>query len=271
MIKIAGIVLSVAIGMGAVSSVSAAVGDVTVTTDASGVTSTFVETAAEIAWVPSTYTQSGSTYTQVSEGSEDYSNGSGSILTGTNLAAAGFTLNPGSATIDAVLVQVTGDVTLSGSTLTFANGATLDLAGLTSSSIAEVSYVATSGYLTFKNSAGVTLDSINIDGADNIDGLAFIIANQTIRVTAQDGSVTYLDLSTFATDVELATTIGSSSTGTVADGDFVAATGVYVSIEANTSAILTEAITRANAVDSLSGRLDTVEGSGAGSIAKAQF
>ena len=173
MIKIAGIVMSVVIGMGAATATFADLGDVTTTIDA-GVTSTFVETQE---WVPNTYTAADGTtsYTQVSEGSDSYSNGSGGFSLKTDLdALTGLTFNAGS---DSVQTQITGDVTLSGTVVTFANGATLDL-----SDFVTVSDLGSAGTIV----SGVRTGQTGILGSiyDAIDGNSSSISGLTNTVGA---------------------------------------------------------------------------------------
>ena len=230
MIKIAGIVMSVVIGMGAATATFADLGDVTTTIDA-GVTSTFVETQE---WVPNTYTAADGTtsYTQVSEGSDSYSNGSGGFSLKTDLdALTGLTFNAGS---DSVQTQITGDVTLSGTVITFANGATLDLASINTDTFASISGTV----ITFAN--GSTFDVASVDTN------TFVTFGNTGQVFSADGTAGI----NLATDAELAAAIlaavGLASTGSDA------ATGLNLAVETNTSSI------------------DTLNGTGAGSVAKAQ-
>ena len=217
MIKIAGIVMSVVIGMGAATATFADLGDVTTTIDA-GVTSTFVETQA---WVPNTYTAADGTtsYTQVSEGSDSYSNGSGGFSLKTDLdALTGLTFNAGSASVQ---TQITGDVTLSGTVITFANGATLDLASINTDTFASISGTV----ITFAN--GSTFDVASVDTN------TFVTFGNTGQVFSADGTAGI----NLTTDAELAAAIlaavGLASTGSDA------ATGLNLAVETNTAGINT--------------------------------
>ena len=217
MIKIAGIVMSVVIGMGAATATFADLGDVTTTIDA-GVTSTFVETQE---WVPNTYTAADGTtsYTQVSEGSDSYSNGSGGFSLKTDLdALTGLTFNTGSASVQ---TQITGDVTLSGTVITFANGATLDLASINTDTFASISGTV----ITFAN--GSTFDVASVDTN------TFVTFGNTGQVFSADGTAGI----NLTTDAELAAAIlaavGLASTGSDA------ATGLNLAVETNTAGINT--------------------------------
>ena len=232
MIKIAGIVMSVVIGMGAVGSVSAAVGDVT--GDEYG--SVFVETVAGTEWVPNTYVLGGTTFTQVSEGSDDYSNGF-VTETAATLIANSYVLTTGTASVDATLVKVITD----GDVAT-AQTAAQDYADANDTFVSGVNFNSANGNLTFTMQNGTDF-TVNLA---NLDTNTFVTFNSTgtLFSAGLDASIS------LATDAELASAISTE----VANRDAAISTAVSNAITAEVTArnsAISAAVTTAIATEVL--------------------